>query len=211
MSDQVKPMAASSASSIDWEVIHRRLERMEEALGRGTTADAAGQKKILHERARKLAAERKAEREQDSMEVVEFFLGNERYALASSHVREVHALKDITPLPGTPSFIVGIVNVRGQIVSVVNLGRFFDLPAKGLSELNKVIIIRDESMEFGLLADVAIGVRRIPLEYIQPPLPTLTGKRAEYLKGVTADRVVVLDAGKLLADPALKISQSSET
>jgi len=126
-------------------------------------------------------------------------------------VREVYPLKDLTPLPGSPPFIPGIINVRGQIVSVVDLKKFFDLPSKGLANLDKVVIVTDGRMEFGLLADAVAGVREIPLGGIQQALPTLTGVRAEYLKGVTADRLVVLDAGKLLADPAMKICQSTDT
>ena len=78
------------------------------------------------------------------------------------------------------------VNVRGQILSVLDLKKFFNLPEKGLGDLNKIIIIRNEMMEFGILADVIIGTRRIPLEAIQPPPPAVTGIGAEYLKGVTA-------------------------
>ncbi len=100
--------------------------------------------------------------------------------------------------------------MRGQIVSIVDLKRFFDLPARGLTDLNKVIIISDGRMEFGLLADAVSGVRQIPVQEIQPPLPTLTGGRADYLKGVTSDRLVVLDLAKLLADPKVKISQSTD-
>ncbi|HZC03678.1 MAG TPA: chemotaxis protein CheW, partial [Gammaproteobacteria bacterium] len=51
------------------------------------------------------------------------------------------------------------------------------LPAKGLTDLNKVIIVHDPSMEFGILADALLGVRSIPIEEIQASLPTLTGIR----------------------------------
>ena len=55
-------------------------------------------------------------------------------------------------------------------------------------------------MEFGILADAVTGIRKISLDIIQPVLPTLTGIRAEYLKGVTDERVVILDAKKILGD-----------
>ena len=74
-----------------------------------------------------------------------------------------------------------------------------------------MIILGNGAIEFGVLADSVIGVRRILAESIQAPLPTLTGVRAEYLKGVTADRLAVLDAVRLLADPAINVSQSIES
>jgi purine-binding chemotaxis protein CheW len=211
MSKEAKTSIAGPVSPIDWKAIHRRLERAATVLEQKITSTPEEKKKILKERAKNLARERQADsRDQEYLDIVEFLLAYERYAIESSWVREVYPLKELTPLPGTPSFVLGIINVRGQIVSVVDLKKFFDLPAKGLTDLNKVIIISDGRMQFGLLADVVSGVRQIPLQEIQAPLPTLTGVRSEYLKGVTADRLVVLDVAKLLADPKIKVSQSMD-
>ena len=212
MSKQTKTVAAERVPGIDWPAIHRRLEDAAAILEQKMTPAPGEKKKILKERARALAREPKGDGlREEQLELVEFLLAGERYAIESSWVREVYPLKDLTPLPGSPPFIPGIINVRGQIVSVVDLKKFFDLPSKGLANLDKVVIVTDGRMEFGLLADAVAGVREIPLGGIQQALPTLTGVRAEYLKGVTADRLVVLDAGKLLADPAMKICQSTDT
>src|SRR3990172_4176155 len=154
---------------------------------------------ILKARAKALAREGKdKEAPEESIEVVEFLLAYERYGIESSYVREVYPLKELTPLPCTPPFVLGIINVRGQILSVIDIKKFFDLPEKGLTNLNKAIILHNDNMELGILADIILGVRSIPLEEIQPSLPTLTGIREEYLKGVTRWRVVILDAEKLL-------------
>ena len=209
MSEKTKAVAAEHV--IDWPAIRRRLEDAASVLEQKMMPSPEEKKKILKERARTLAREPKGDGlREEQLEIVEFLLASERYAIESSWVREVYPLKDLTPLPGTPSFVLGIINVRGQIVSVVDLKKFFDLPAKGLSSLDKVLIITDGRMEFGLLTDAVAGVREIALREIQPPLPTLTGIRAEYLTGVTADRLAVLDAGKLLADPTMKICQSMD-
>jgi purine-binding chemotaxis protein CheW len=60
-------------------------------------------------------------------------------------------------------------------------------------------------MEVGILADTIHGVRRIPRRALQPSLPTLTGVRAEYLKGITGERLIVLDADKLLSDSKIVV------
>jgi len=62
-------------------------------------------------------------------------------------------------------------------------------------------------MVFGILADAILGVRRISLAEIQPSLPTLTGIREKYLKGITPERTVILDAGKLLADEEIVVQE----
>ena len=133
-------------------------------------------------------------------EVVEFLLTPEKYAIELTYINDVCPLKDLRPLPGTPSFVLGIINIRGQIFSIIDLKKFFELPEKGLTNLNRVIVLSSDEMEFGILADAIIGVRAIPMNAIQPSLPTLTGIRAEYLKGVTEDRVVILDGEKILSD-----------
>ena len=162
--------------------------------------------RILRERAEALArsTDERGGPDED-VTVVEFMLAHERYALELSYIREVYPLKDLTPLPGVPDFILGIVNVRGQILSIVDIRRFFELPERGLTNLNQVIILQSDDMEFGLLADEILGTRSIPRSAIQTSLPTLTGIRAAYLKGVTGDRLVILDGGKILADEKMVV------
>ena len=156
--------------------------------------------RILKARAAALAREpENGAAEEDRIEVVEFLLSDERYAIESTYIGEVYPLKDLTPLPCTPAFVLGIVNMRGKILSVIDLRSFFDLPNRGLSDLNKVIVLKDGAMEFGVLADAIIAARRIPRRALLPSLPTLTEIRAEYLVGVTADRLVLLDGGKILS------------
>jgi purine-binding chemotaxis protein CheW len=196
----------------DWTTIRDRLTRADAALTEDFARTAEDRKRLLRERARALAREPQsavwAEPGQ-VIDVVEFVVSHERYAVEAAYVREVSPMKDITPLPGTPPFVVGIVNVRGQILSVLDLKKFFDLPSKGLPEIEKIVILDDGAMEFGLLVDVLAGRRRLPLAHLQPPLPTLTGIRQEYLRGVTADRLVVLDAARLLADPNIVVRHDS--
>ena len=108
-------------------------------------------------------------------------------------------------MPGTPSFMLGIVNVRGRILPVLDLGRFFDLPPKGLTDLHRIIFVSGEGMELGLLADTVIGVRGIALADVHPALPILTEIGSRYLKGVTAERLVVLDVARILADPKIVV------
>ena len=144
------------------------------------------------------------------LNVVEFGLAQERYAILTDAVREVYPLKALTPLPCCPAFVLGIVNVRGQILPVIDIKKLFDLPERGLTDLNKVIIVHNEQMELAILADVVIGLRVIPLDVLQPSLPTLAGIREEYLKGITPDRLVILDVEKILSDPKIIVNEEVE-
>jgi purine-binding chemotaxis protein CheW len=170
-----------------------------------TTRDET--RRILRARAQTLAREPVQPADGPVLEVVEFLLAGERYAIETAYLREVQPLKDLTPVPCTPAFVRGIINVRGQILAVMDLKKLFDLPEEGLHDLHKVLIVQTADMELGILADDVIGNRSIPVSALQPGLPTLTGIRAEYLKGVTADRLAVLDAGKLVADKKLVVDE----
>jgi purine-binding chemotaxis protein CheW len=173
------------------------------------TTDSAG---ILRDRARALARRvESAPAAEVMLEVLEFNLADERYAVETRFVREVHPLKELTPLPCTPAFILGIVNVRGRILPVLDLRKLFDLPEKGLTDLHRVILVRGDDLELGLLADITLGVRSLPIASLQPSLPTLTGIREEYLKGVTSERLVVLDLARILADPKLVVDEEVES
>jgi purine-binding chemotaxis protein CheW len=168
---------------------------------RATSADHA---RILRDRAQALARPPAAAPAAGTLlELLEFRLAQERYAVETKYVREIHPLKDLTPLPCTPPFVLGIVNVRGRILPVLDLKKFFDLPEPGLTDLHRVILVRGHGLELGLLADATVGVHSIPVESLQPSLPTLTGIRADYLKGVTAGRLVVLDLARILTDPKI--------
>lgn len=198
-------------TSIDWSEVHRRLDTARTATEQGFIPTLEEKKKILRARAKILAQEPKEkEATEKSIQVVEFLLSYENYAIESIYAREIYPLKELTPLPCMSPFVLGIINVRGQIFSVIDIKKFFDLPEKGLTNLNKVILVHTDEMELGILADAILNVRSIPLKEIQPSLLTLTGIRAEYLKGVTKERLVILDVAKILSDQKIIVHEEVE-
>ncbi|NJD23407.1 MAG: purine-binding chemotaxis protein CheW [Melioribacter sp.] len=166
---------------------------------------------ILKARAQTLAVEIKdVTTKKDFIEIMEFSLASETYGIETAFIREVYPLKDFSPLPGTPPFVLGIINVRGQIISIVDLKKFFNLPEKGLGELNKVIIVQNEQMEFGILADAIQGTCSVPLDAIQNSLVPTIEIGTGYLRGVTSDHTIILDAEKILSDEKIIIHQEAE-
>jgi purine-binding chemotaxis protein CheW len=165
-------------------------------------------KVILRERARKLAHKPESgDQDGECLVVVEFMLAHERYAIEMDYIREVYPLRDLTPVPCTPSFVLGIINVRGQVISVADVKEFFDLPKKDLTDDHRVLIVGNDNMDMGILADRVVGERRIPLHEIQAELPTLKSVREGYIRGVTKDRLVVMNINKLLNDENIVVHQ----
>lgn len=197
-------------AAIDWRAVHERLDAARDAAEQAWLPDAEATARILKARAQALAREPAETHDVDALEIVEFMLAHESYGVETSFVRDIHPLTNLTQLPCTPAFVLGIVNLRGEIVSVIDLKKFFDLPEKGLTDLDKVVVLRSATMCFGVLADAVLGVRRVPVAGIQPSLPTLTGIREQYLKGVTSERTIILDAEKLLADEKIVVQERVE-
>lgn len=199
----------ATQAPVDWSEVHRRLADSRAAIEQTSNPSGEAKKRILKARASALAREPVRKSQEESLEVMEFLLAHERYGLEAGRLREVHVLRELTPLPSLPPFVLGIFNARGRILPVIDIKKFFDLPEKGLPELNKVMVLDDGERELGILADQVVGLRRVPLREIQPSLPTLTGIREEYLRGVTPDRLVILDAEKILAGTSFPASNQA--
>lgn len=195
-------------STINWEAIHERLQANKELIERGGTHDAASTRKILKERAAELAKEpSSADCQKDAVIVIEFILANEKYAFELSFIQEIYPLKNLTKIPCTPNYVIGIINVRGQMISVVDLKPLFELSGQKITKAHKAILLHHENMNFGVLADEIIGTRKIKISEIQESLPTLNGVRDAYLKGVTTEGVAVLDARRLLSDGSIVVHE----
>jgi len=177
-------------------------------MGSGALIDDL-ERKILRDRARMLAVvPARAPGDGELIHALRFLLGAETYAVENGHIREVLPLPRVTPLPCVPSFVRGIINVRGRIVSLLDLKTILGLPDTGFSPTCSVIILQSPDIEFGLLADEILGLAAIPISSIQPSLPTLTDVRAEFLLGVTAEGLVLLDAEKLLSEKKIVIDET---
>ena len=156
---------------------------------------------ILARRAEELARETPSESpDRARLDVALFELANEIHAIELACIKEIYPLRDLTPVPHTPDFIAGIVNFRGQILSVVDLRKFFDLPGDGVADSDRIVVLESQAMTFGILANAVREAGSVYLNDLRSDLPTLTDIRARYLKGVTRDGIVVLDGNKLLND-----------
>jgi len=143
---------------------------------------------------------------EEQIEVLEFMLASEKYIIESSFVIEVIPLKELTPLPCTPEFILGIINVSGRILAVINIKKFLNLPEKGITNLNKVILLKYQDIELGILADEIIGCTHIYPNKLQATITTLKGIQNDYLDGITEDRSILLNIKKILKSEMIIIN-----
>ena len=194
--------------AVDLDTVRRRLDAALRVTEQMQAPGPEDRKRILKERARLMSVEESTgTADGESITVVEFMLASEHYAVGLAYVREMLQIRELTPLPGTPPFLLGIINIRGEICSVIDLKKFFNLPDRGLTEFNKVIVIENEAMKFGIVVDSVIGTRPILLTSLKPPPPTFTGIRAAYVKGIAPGPVIILDAAGILSDRDLEVNE----
>lgn len=161
---------------------------------------------ILRERARVLARPLdRQESSDDGLPVLLFHLGGETYAVECRHVREVLRLRGLTPVPGAPPFVLGIVNVRGQILSVADLRPFLGLRTAPATASSRIAVLQAPPMEFGIITDAVLATGELSPDELEPAPPTLSGPYDHFVRGVTRDRVILLDAPAILNEPALAV------
>jgi len=166
---------------------------------------------ILEKRARDLAAQKTDVRAGDQLELAAFRVGEERYAMPTFLVHEVQPLGSLkwSRVPGAPHFIIGVVNLRGRLYSLMDLGNYFGLPPRPISDTAYVLRVRGGDLgdgtplELCLLADDLPQVARIPPEELYPAPASLSSKAQDVVRGVTSEMLVVLYLERLLSEPGL--------
>lgn len=134
---------------------------------------------------------------EETIQIVSFKLGEEEYGVDVFQIREIVTLdKGITRVPKSPNFVEGVINLRGDIIPIVDLRKRFglSLPSMGLNSRVIIVEIGEEASRVGMIVDAVIGVSRIPKSSIQDAPSITKGIDAYYISGVAEldDRLVVL-------------------
>jgi purine-binding chemotaxis protein CheW len=194
---------------IDWQAVRDRLARATAATEAAVTLSPERARAVLQERARSLARVPPVPpAAAEVLEVVTFGLAEEHYAVETRFLREVAHLGDFTPVPGAPDFLVGVMNLRGEILDVLDLRRSLGIPGAAPGAQALVLVLGGDRAEFGVVADAVHEVRMLRREELHPAPATCP--RPEYLRGVTAGALPVLDGEALLADGRLFIDQGED-
>jgi purine-binding chemotaxis protein CheW len=150
----------------------------------------------------------------DAGEVLEFTLGNERYALDITPVREIVEMTPITVIPRAPEHITGVINLRGEIVNILNLNTFLKLPNQPISSSQKIIVFMADAAKgnnVGIIVDNVSSVTEISAAQVDFMTEGIAGNESKYIKGIIntgADRgekegrglIIWLDIQKMFKD-----------
>ncbi|MDD4803250.1 MAG: chemotaxis protein CheW [Syntrophomonas sp.] len=137
----------------------------------------------------------------DKIQVVAFQLGNEEYAVDILKVQEINRLMNITRVPRAGEFIEGVINLRGNIIPVINLYKKFNLVSLGEDDDKRIIVFQFEELKAGIIVDKVSEVLQIDINNIEETAKVYTSIDAEIIRGVAkVDNrlLILLDIEKLL-------------
>jgi purine-binding chemotaxis protein CheW len=143
-------------------------------------------------------------------QMVTFQLAGEEFGLDIGHVREINRMMKVTPVPHAPEAVEGVINLRGQVVPVVNMRREFGLPEKDDDRQTRIVVVEIEEYTVGFVVDAVSEVLRIPESAFEPPPLMVSGVKSELIEAVGKldDRLlIVLNLRRIVERAAETISQ----
>lgn len=119
-----------------------------------------------------------------NLELSTFYVGDALYGMDILRVQEINRLMDFTKVPQSPEYVMGIMNLRGQIVTVIDLSKKLGLSRTELKDESRNIIVNDQGEYIGLLVDRISDVVRSDRDKIEPPPSNMGGVQGKFLQGV---------------------------
>ncbi len=142
---------------------------------------------------------------------VTFRLENEVYGINVMQVQEVLRVSEIAPVPGAPDFVMGIINLRGNVVTVLDTRRRFGLPDKEPDDETRIVILETEEAVVGILVDSVSEVVELDRNEIESSPNVGNDESSKYIQGVAnrkGELLILVDIDKLLSDDEwLELSQ----
>jgi purine-binding chemotaxis protein CheW len=147
----------------------------------------------------------------EPLQWVTFKLGNETYGINVMQVQEVLRVSEIAPVPGAPDYVIGIINLRGNVVTVVDTRRRFGLPPKAPDAASRIVIVEAAGQVIGILVDSVAEVVELRASEIEVAPNAGNEDSARYIQGVTSrdgKLLILVDLNKFLSEEEIAEMQA---
>ena len=139
----------------------------------------------------------------DVLQWVTYKLGEETYGINVMQVQEVLRYTEIAPVPGAPDYVLGIINLRGNVVTVIDTRSRFGLPSSDISDNSRIVIIESDDQVVGIMVDSVAEVVYLKASEIDSAPNVGTEESAKFIQGVSnrdGQLLILVDLNKLLSD-----------
>ncbi len=146
---------------------------------------------------------------EELLECVTFTLGGETYAFETIHASEVIRVPKLVKVPGVQQLIVGIFNLRGEIIAAVDIRSLLGIPSPQLTAGARIIVIKRDGFTTGIITEGVQGVVALPLEMFEPVVKSVAAGAREFIRGqINHDgrMAMLLDIVRLLESPELTVN-----
>lgn len=168
----------------------------------------AATRRVLEERARMVAKPVSGQQHVTRGQYLRFRLGAvERYGIPYPYLEELLYVGNLARVPCTPAFVAGVVNHRGELLTVLDLKQFFRMPERAADDEARIVVVKHAGMRTGLLVDGVDGNEEYHDAELFPPLSSDGVSNMNYVQGIHQGCVAMLNLEALLDDPALRVQR----
>jgi purine-binding chemotaxis protein CheW len=149
----------------------------------------------------------------ETVQVVSFKLGSEEYGVDIAQVQEINRMVAVTHVPRAPQFMEGVINLRGQLIPIIDLRARFGMPRAEHTKNTRIVVTEIGSKRVGMVVDSVSEVLRLPLAQIEDAPEMIAGVETEYIRGVgkIEDRLIILlDLGKIITGSEKRELETAE-
>jgi purine-binding chemotaxis protein CheW len=149
----------------------------------------------------------------ETLQVVSFKLGAEEYGVDIDQVQEINRMVSVTHVPRAPQFMEGVINLRGQLIPIIDLRTRFGMPRAEHTKNTRIVVTEIAGKRVGMVVDSVSEVLRVPTGQIEDAPEMLSGVDTEYIRGVgkVEDRLIILlDLARVISVAERRELESTE-
>lgn len=163
---------------------------------------------ILDFRTRQLAEPIQADKSKEGVFLILFRLGAQQYGIETTVMKEVAHDFNIVPVETLPNPFVGLMNLRQKIIPVVDLHAVLNIPIDTESKSKCAIVLERSGMDLAILVDELQGNTFVNQSLIEAPPENFEGTQRMILKGITADKLIILEGEAFFSDPKFAVNDT---
>ncbi len=147
----------------------------------------------------------------DLLQLVTFSLAAEEFGVDILDVKEIIVIMETTKIPRAPDFVEGVINLRKEVIPIIDLRKRFGMPGKTHDSNTRIIVIEIKDLLVGFIVDSVSEVLRVPMKTVEPPPAVVSGVDSEYIRGVgklNDKLLILLDLERLLTVSEIEFLES---